>query len=75
MDGSYEKRHGREKMMEKQEEIVATDEWIAQLSAMPFVSKVRLALVLTYIFNIEKRQDCAPAKIRFEESQGRGQKN
>ena len=47
MDGSYEKRHGREKMMEKQEEIVATDEWIQQLSAMPFVSKVRLALVLT----------------------------
>ena len=54
MDGSYEKRHGREKMMEKQEEIVATDEWIAQLSAMPFVSKVRLALVITYIFVIEK---------------------
>ena len=41
-------------MMEKQEEIVATDEWIAQLSAMPFVSKVRLALVINYFLVIEK---------------------
>ena len=38
--GAYEKRHGKQKLAESQQNIEATDNWIAQLNELPFISKV-----------------------------------
>ena len=56
--------------MEKQEEIVATNEWIAELNAMPFFSKVRLALHLIFFFTLEKWENRSSPKIRIKEGEG-----
>ena len=41
VEGAYAKRHGVEAKAKQDETILATDEWIAELNALPFQSKVR----------------------------------
>lgn len=54
VDGSYNNRHGKEKMAEKEETILATDEWIRQLNELPFSSKVSTTSQIINLFYIEK---------------------
>ena len=62
-------------MASKQEEILATEEWVNELTALPFFSKVRLTLHLTLIFDLEKWEDRSPPQNRIQEGEGWGQKN
>ena len=62
-------------MASQQEEILATEEWVAELTALPFFSKVRLTLHLTLIFVLEKREDRPPPQNRVQVGEGWCQKN